>query len=179
MFRWSRVGTEEDGEDIAGNETSSMNRTPGSPTAASDNDQLFPTMSFNTRMQGFVLFAALGLFANFMSWIALGLGNYTKYSVLMTMGNIMSLGATTLLMGPKRQCTAMFDDSRRIATCVYIGSMILTFLAAFVAKSAVLCAMCCVAQYLAFIWYCLSYIPYGRDMARSCLGSCSRVIISV
>lgn len=141
--------------------------------------QWFEGMSWTTRIQGFLIFAVLGLFASVMSWAALGMGSYWKYAVLMSLGNVMSVCATVLLMGPQRQLKMMFDPVRRTATMVYIGLLVGTIVAAFTWHSAVLCASLCFAQYLALIWYSLSYIPYGRDMALGCLKGCTRLVVAV
>jgi hypothetical protein len=144
-----------------------------------EEDQWFHDMSWSTRVQGFILFVALGFVASFLSWVALSTGSYTKYAALCTMGNIMSLFATTLLMGPRRQCKLMFDPTRVNATGVYLAMIVLTLMAAFIVKSAPLCALCSLGQYLSLLWYSLSYVPYGREMAMGCLGGCSRVLVTV
>jgi hypothetical protein len=91
----------------------------------------------------------------------------------------MGLFSTTMLMGPGRQCRSMFDPCRAQATSAYLGAIILTLIAAFVIGSPLLCAICSFVQYLALIWYSLSYVPYGHEMALSCLGGCTRMIASV
>jgi hypothetical protein len=144
-----------------------------------EEEQLFGTMAWSTRIYGFLLFAILGLFASCLAWVALSTGNYSKYAVLTTMGNVMSLSSTCLLMGPLKQCKSMFDPVRFVATTVYLTSMVATLVAGCVIKSTALCALCSVVQYGALAWYSLSYIPYGREMALSCLKSCSRTVIAV
>lgn len=144
-----------------------------------EEDQLFADLTWQTRIQGFALFAALGFVSNALSWIALGTGMYTKYAVLATMGNLMSVCSTMMLMGPKRQCERMFDPVRREASIVFIASMFLTIFVAMVLKSTVLVALCSTVQYLALIWYSLSYVPYGREMAMSCVRGCGRMIMAV
>ena len=144
-----------------------------------EENQWFHDMSWTTRIQGFLLFLALGFVASTLSWVALAGGAYTKYAALSTLANIMSLFSTTLLMGPRRQCKAMWDPSRQQATGAYLGAIVLTLVAAFMLHSPVLCALCSTVQYLALIWYSLSYVPYGHEMALSCLGGCRRVILSM
>jgi hypothetical protein len=144
-----------------------------------EEEQWFHDLSWTSRIQGFLLFLSLGFVASTLSWVALSTGSYTKYTSLSTLGNIMSLFATTVLMGPRRQCRSMFDPSRQQATSIYLGAIAATLIAAFVVGSPVLCALCSFVQYLALFWYSLSYVPYGHEMALSCLGGCSRMIVSV
>jgi hypothetical protein len=193
IFKWTRLsGSEEDAENepaVASGESSSHQDVEGGNSGGDDGttngdasgslDQLFPDLSMTTRIQGFILFAILGFISNFMSWIALGMHHYPKYSILMTMGNLMSLGSTLMLMGPKRQCRSMFDETRQTATTVYLCSIGATLVAAFVFQSTFLCVLCCIVEYLAFVWYSLSYIPFGRKMAKSCLSGVYRMVIPV
>lgn len=142
-------------------------------------EQLFGDMSWTARLQGFCLFQVLGFFANCLSWLSLSVGNYSKYAVLMTLGSCMSLLSTTLLMGPRRQCQSMFDETRWGATMMYLGAMVCTVVAAFAFHSAVLSAFLCLLQYCALVWYSLSYVPYGREMLKSCLFGCGRMVVTV
>jgi len=42
---------------------------------------------------------------------------------------------------------------------------------AFTIKSRLLCLLCIAVQYSALLWYSLSYVPYGREMLISTLGT--------
>lgn len=78
-----------------------------------------------TRMQrlyGFVVCVSAGLFCSFLSslmWL-----RPTKFAILYTMGNILSLGSTGFLTGFMAQAKGMFKGTRLVATCVYLGSMV-------------------------------------------------------
>ncbi|ESL09847.1 hypothetical protein TRSC58_02428 [Trypanosoma rangeli SC58] len=135
---------------------------------SNDNDeQWFQGLSWSTRIQGYVLFTALGFFSSVMGWIALGIGYYWKYSVLSTLGSAMSLASTFILMGPRAQLCYMFDEYRRTSSILYIGSLLLTWIVAIVYKSVFLCSLCGLLQYACLIWYSLSYVPYGQEAVLS------------
>ncbi|RNF15916.1 SFT2 domain containing 2 [Trypanosoma conorhini] len=136
-------------------------------------EQLFQGLSWSSRVQGYVLFTALGFFSSIMGWVALGIGSYWKYSVLSTLGSVMSLASTFILMGPRAQLQYMFDEYRRTASMLYLGSLLLTWIVAMVYKSAFLCSLCGLLQYACLIWYSLSYVPYGREAVS---GFLSRLI---
>jgi len=53
-----------------------------------------------------------------------------------------------------------------------ISSIALTLVAALVWKSVGLCVLFACMQFLACFWYCLSYIPYARKVAMSCMKGC-------
>ncbi len=154
-------------------------RGDASSGADEEDDSCLPDLDWTMRIQGFIMFMVLGFIASSLAWFTLSTGHYTKYATLMTLGNLMSICSTLLLMGPRRQCRKMFDETRQVATTVYLCTMTLTVVVAFTLQSVALCALCSAAQYLALIWYSLSYIPYGREMATGCLKNCGRVLVSV
>ena len=94
-----------------------------------------------------------------------------KLATTLTLGNMLSIGSMMFLMGPAKQCENMMDGKRRRATLLYLGSLVLTLLAAFTMKSRLLCLICIAVQYSALLWYSLSYVPYGREMLMSTLGT--------
>jgi len=119
-------------------------------------------LTFQERLIGFAITYAFGMLCSVLSWFRFG--DLRAFGILMTTGNLCSIGGTLFLMGPMRQFQRMFDPTRAGATVLLFVSMAGTFAAAFILKSAFLTLLCCVAQYLALIWYTLSYIPYARSM---------------
>jgi hypothetical protein len=59
----------------------------------------------------------------------------------------------------------MFKPVRVVATLVLLGSIAMTFMGAFLLNNAVLCLVMVIVEYLAYIWYSLSYIPYARSVS--------------
>ncbi|ORY46518.1 SFT2-like protein, partial [Rhizoclosmatium globosum] len=89
---------------------------------------------------------------------------------LYTFGNIVSLVSTGFLVGFIKQFQKMFDSTRFVAALIFIGSLVATLIVAFTLKSVILTIICCIIQWLALLWYSASYIPFARDMIKSCLG---------
>lgn len=90
-----------------------------------------------------------------------------------TVGNIISLSGSCFLSGPKSQLEKMFHDSRKMATILYLGSLVMTLVVAFVKEfkgQAFLLLVLVGVQYVAVFWYCLSYIPFARQMAQRLFG---------
>lgn len=131
--------------------------------SSNENGQLFKELTWTQRMQGFLLLLSMALFTTLMSWCALGMASYWKYSVLTSLGSILSTLSTIVLMGPSTQLAYMFDEYRFNATVMYIGSLFLAFFVAIIFQSLPLCILCGVIQYMALVWYSLSYVPYGRE----------------
>ena len=64
----------------------------------------------------------------------------------------------------------MFDATRITASLVFLGSLIFTIVSAFAFNVAFITLISCLIQYLALIWYSLSYIPFARDAVKGLVG---------
>ena len=135
-----------------------------------------PECTYQTRIYG-----TLGcLFFGFM--ISLGStfrlmqllrGKPTPFAVMYTTGNVISICATMFLYGPWTQAKRMFAPERFIATSIYLGLMACTLFLAYypnyIPLRLLLIVSSILCQFLALLWYTLSYIPYGRSLTLSCL----------
>jgi hypothetical protein len=125
-------------------------------------------LTYEQRLYGFACCAGMGLICSFLSsllWL-----QPMKFALLYSIGNILSLGSTGFLTGFARQAKNMFKATRLVATLMYLGCLIMTIVSACVLKSFPLTMMFLVLQALALVWYCLSYIPGGRSVLKSCFG---------
>jgi hypothetical protein len=119
------------------------------------------TLNMTQRFLGFGVCFGMGLLLSLFS--QLFILRPVKLATTLTLGNALSIGSMMFLMGPAKQCESMMDEKRRSATVVYLSSLVLTLLAAFLVKSRILCLLCIAVQYSALLWYSLSYVPYGRE----------------
>merc|ERR1740123_1258645 len=94
--------------------------------------------------------------------------NPAKFAVLYTFGNVIAIASTCFLWGPCAQLKSMFKSHRLIATSIYLCSMIATLYCAFTHQKTILVIFCIIVQFAALLWYCLSFIPYARQMVTSC-----------
>eukprot|EP00992_Anisonema_acinus_P009209 TRINITY_DN5403_c0_g1_i1.p3 TRINITY_DN5403_c0_g1~~TRINITY_DN5403_c0_g1_i1.p3 ORF type:complete len:157 (+),score=38.91 TRINITY_DN5403_c0_g1_i1:61-531(+) len=122
------------------------------------------SLSFKQRVIGFAVCVGTGLVMSVLSWMTFG--HWLAFGVLMTCGNLCSLAGTLFLVGPKRQAKMMFKKVRVVATIMFLVFMGLTLVAALVLRNGGLTALLCIGQYLALIWYGLSYIPYARTAVK-------------
>merc|ERR1712130_986099 len=95
-----------------------------------------------------------------------------RFAVIYTISALASLASTMFLWGPMRQIKAMFKPIRAVATIIYLSTIILTFYLAFSGAALILILLSILVQSLAMVWYCLSYVPYGRQMAKNCVQTC-------
>ncbi|XP_030941250.1 vesicle transport protein SFT2B isoform X2 [Quercus lobata] len=98
--------------------------------------------------------------------------NPIKFGMTFTMGNLLSLGSTAFLIGPKRQVTMMLDPVRIYATALYLASMIIALFCALYVHNKLLTLLAIILEFGALIWYSLSYIPFARSMVSKVMVAC-------
>ena len=103
---------------------------------------------------------------SFKFFIELIEGYPVPFALNYSFGNILALGSSWFLCGPKRQFRNMMDDKRRTTSMTYLGCLALTLIIVFIPlpwgpKLFILICLI-ITQCCASFWYSLSYIPYGR-----------------
>jgi len=122
------------------------------------------------RLYGFVACLVAGFALSLLGSILLFLGQLASFAVLYTIGILVSLAGTGFLLGFASQLKLMFKPVRIVATLVFLASIALVFVGAFVIGNEVLCIVFVIIEYLAYTWYCLSYIPYARSAVLRVVG---------
>ncbi|KAJ8315606.1 hypothetical protein KUTeg_007756 [Tegillarca granosa] len=90
------------------------------------------TLSWSTRIKGFIICFALGVVMSVLGSCLLFLKNgLVIFAVLYSFGNILALASTCFLMGPVNQLKKMFAKTRVIATILVFVMLILTLVCAF------------------------------------------------
>lgn len=130
-----------------------------------------PTMDLSTRIQAFAFTFGIGIILSIGGTINLWLVNYPAFAILYSLGSIVSIVSSMFLRGPMAQLKAMADPTRAIATVAMLFFICLTLIAGLVWKNAGLCLLFFICQYLASLWYMLSYIPFARDAVKKCCGA--------
>ncbi|KAJ3574562.1 hypothetical protein NP233_g1678 [Leucocoprinus birnbaumii] len=123
-----------------------------------------------TRVLDFLFSLAIGFLLSLLGAIVLFLGQLGSFAVLYVFGTVISLIGTGFIIGFFRQLKLMFKPIRVVATIVFLASIGLVFVAAFVLKSDILCIIFVIIEYLAYTWYTLSYIPYARSAVLKVFG---------
>ena len=134
-----------------------------------EKNELCPSLTFKQRIICFFSTLLLGVIFGILAWVAIFQHNYVQFGIFITLSNVAALGGSMFLAGPMKQAKKMFEETRWIATTVYLMAMVLTLVAAFAIKSPGLVIVCCIFQYLAMVWYGLSYIPYARTAVKNCV----------
>lgn len=121
------------------------------------------------RIIGFLLFLAIGWIISGLSFISIA--NPVRFCVFYSIGNIISLCSGFILWGLCSQLKSMFQPTRLIASTLYITFLVLTLVAANQHWNVFVVLVFAFCQWLASIWYLLSYIPYARSMICFCCKS--------
>jgi hypothetical protein len=122
------------------------------------------------RLYGFIGCLIIGFALSLLGSVLLFLGQLGSFAVLYTIGILVSLVGTGFVIGFASQIKLMFKPVRIIATVVFLGSVGLVFVGAFVLKNEILCIIFVIVEYLAYTWYNLSYIPYARSAVLKLVG---------
>jgi len=130
------------------------------------------TLTRTQRMYGFGFCFAIGWILTLCSAFAItSIATHpTRFAVLYCMGNVIALISTCFLFGPWSQIKNMFKPVRAIATIIYLGAIALTLYVAIAVQQPGPVIICMIVQLLAMIWYCASYIPFGRQVITKCVG---------
>lgn len=123
------------------------------------------------RMYGFGICFSAGILlslASMFSFTKLLLGYPRDFAIKYTIGNILAICSTGFLMGPARQLRNMTAAKRWVAALIYLFAMVMTLVSAFKIQIAMVTVLFIVIQFCAMVWYCLSYIPFGRQMLAKC-----------
>ena len=130
----------------------------------------FLNLSKTTRIYGFCGCTIVGFVMSLLGTIVLISGDLILFSLLFGLGTVVSLIGTGFLIGFFKQLKLMFKPVRVVASIIFLASIGLIFVGAFVIKSSILCLILVFVQYLAFLWYTLSYIPYARQLVAKTFG---------
>lgn len=120
-------------------------------------------MSRTTRLYGFIGCTVIGLALSILGVIFLFFDGFISFAIMYALGTIVSLLGTAFVLRFDRQFSMMFEKVRILATIVLLISIAMIFVGAFVIKSGIVCLILVFVQFLAYIWYNLSYIPYARS----------------
>ncbi|KAJ1453902.1 Got1/Sft2-like family-domain-containing protein [Pelagophyceae sp. CCMP2097] len=130
-----------------------------------------PKLTYQQRVGGYIgcfvvsILLSIGAFTRLIDLVR---GNPAPFVIFYTMGNILAIIGSLFLSGPKAQCRSMWDKTRRIATSIYFSTIITTLFVCFYKKipddgRIGIIIMCILIQWVAMLWYTISYIPYARD----------------
>ncbi|CAM9196879.1 unnamed protein product [Discosporangium mesarthrocarpum] len=137
---------------------------------------LCPTMTWKQRIIGFAFCLTIGFILTFGSVfriLQLLTGNPIPFVVFYSLGNAVSICSSFFLSGPWSQVKKMFAPTRVAATVVYLSTLGLTLTVAslpVVPLRGVFLLVLVVVQFIAMVWYSLSYIPYARQWFATCWG---------
>ena len=132
------------------------------------------TLSRKERVIGFAICFLLGWVISLSSLASLSTVYYypTRFAIVYSIGNFLSLISSLFLYGPMKQLTSMFQPSRIVTTILYLFCMFLTFFFALYGLPIWLVIIPMAVQMLTGLWYSLSFIPYAHDFVKYLLCSC-------
>ena len=143
-------------------------------TGVSSNTSLCPDLDLKTRIIGFIISFVVGIFMMISSvsqLFTLAIGGQKWFAIWYTCGNAVCLSSTFFLMGPKKQCENMMKPQRKLTSLVLFGSMGACLIMAFAGISKIIILLAIAIQFMALVWYILSYIPGAQRLCSGCIKS--------
>ncbi|KAL3626669.1 hypothetical protein CASFOL_029412 [Castilleja foliolosa] len=128
------------------------------------------SMSTKQRLYGFAICLAAGITCTLLSMLVFF--HPIKFGITFSFGNLLALGSTAFLIGPKRQVSMMLDPVRIYATAIYIASIVIALFCAVYVRNKLLTLLAIVLEFGALVWYSLSYIPFARSMVSKVMTAC-------
>ena len=128
-----------------------------------------PALTYQQRLIGFATCFFFGAILSLSALSSLGsllIGNAAPFAFKYTLGNLLSLGSSSFLVGPAKQCRDMSSPERRTASMVYVVTLCGTLWSVFKLKIQLVSFAFILLQFCALTWYMLSYIPYGQQCIR-------------
>ncbi|KAK3634495.1 Protein transport protein sft2 [Elasticomyces elasticus] len=89
-----------------------------------------------------------------------------KFAILWTMASVLFLGSWAVMMGPMVYARHLISAERLPFTATYFGSIGLTLYFALGLHSTILTLMSSIVQFVALLWYLVSYFPMGSTGLR-------------
>ncbi len=137
-------------------------------------ESFFPSMSWSTRVTGFLTCTLMGMVLNVISigsFLKLLTGNPSKFAIVYSLGNLLQLFGTAFLVGFQSQLKNMWDLKRRYPVIIFLISTAATIAVPFYDRSlkGVIVAGL-LTQWGSFTWYSISYIPFAQTIVRRMVG---------
>ena len=156
------------------NNLSSSSSAAASSISLSSSTELcwgyLPEMSWRERVIGCVTCMVCGYLLSMGSIFRIKdllFGNPIPLVVNSTIGNFIALLGSCFLSGPTNQMNRMFTSKRKVATLMYLSSLLATIIVICIPlpgpKGLVLLVLL-LSQYVSITWYCLSYVPMGQEI---------------
>ncbi|CAM9311689.1 unnamed protein product [Ectocarpus sp. 12 AP-2014] len=129
-----------------------------------------PSLSWRNRLIGYGACLAVGFCLTFGSLFRVAqllTGNPRPFVLYFSLGSALNICSSFFLTGPWKQIKKMFNPVRVVATSIYLATLSATLFVALspyanVPFRGVLLLCLVVAQFLSYVWYTLSYVPFAR-----------------
>lgn len=135
-----------------------------------------PNMSYKKRIFGCICLLILGQLLQATCWLFFGgvmLGHPEKFATMYTLGNLAMLCASLFFSGPTQQIKKIMTKKRGFTFLTFFTTMSLTlmtvFSRAFIGRT-LLILILMVVQWMALMWYILSFIPHAQGLVSKVFG---------
>ncbi|CAK4069573.1 unnamed protein product [Aphanomyces euteiches] len=136
--------------------TMSAAAAPPKEDTLSDSSFGCTSLTKTQRLYGFIICFCLGYFINLLATVALlgGSRNGAKFGIIYSVGSVVSLCGSGFLAGPMEQIKSMAKPVRRVASAIFLVSIILVLVVAITnPQLGLLVLFLAFLQFCAAVWY--------------------------
>jgi hypothetical protein len=128
-------------------------------------EALCPDLTYRNRIIGFAACCGAGwvltLFA-MISFLTMLVGSPATFAVVFSLSQVLNVAGICFLSGPKAQVRGLKKPGRLISTVLFFGSIVMTILTATLTGIKLLIILFVVLELVCYVWYCLSFFPFGQ-----------------
>ena len=122
----------------------------------------WPKLSYKERAIGWISCSVVGWVLSLIASLMLAFSSdMVLFAVLYSIGQVINILGSCFLSTPKGQWKSMKKKKRRIASAVYILSIIATLVVALATPIKGLVFLFLGIQIVAYYWYTITFIPFG------------------
>ena len=125
---------------------------------------------YSQRLFLFIVGNAVGFVLMFLSYFFI-LPSPSTFAFLYTLGNVFPILGSVLFKGLKAQYEMMFHKSRRIASLVYLTTLVLVIVALAKGANGLIVLFLAILQMLAMFYYTLSFVPFVFNWVNGMLAN--------
>ncbi|GAM25083.1 hypothetical protein SAMD00019534_082580 [Acytostelium subglobosum LB1] len=131
-------------------------------------------------MQRIIIFViTLGLGIAFIAMSTFFIFAPKTFAKLYTLGSLCVILGLVILVGVKKQLENITSSKERLySSLIYLCSIFGTLYCALSLQSTILTMMMVIFQFVAVIWYSLSYIPFGQALIQKVTGGLLSYFVS-
>ncbi len=141
------------------------------PKENDDDFSCVPKLTFTEKLIAFVILNVVGYIlqlGSYFRFLTSLVGNDSeRFALAYSIGNLLSLLGTCIMIGFKNQIKNIVHKNRRLISAIFFGSLFLCIISPIIfppTLSKIVVTLAVAVQMVSYWWYTLSYLPWARSI---------------